>query len=136
MKIVFNQELLGIMDIFGKITHVSVKDCFRDEDTLYFIVDKMDIGKAIGKGAENIKKIKQRLNKNVRVIAYGNNVVSFVKNFIYPTKVDDIAEEEGVVSIRSEDRKVKGLLVGRDGKNLKLINKAVKRFFDVEVKVV
>lgn len=135
-KIIYDRELMWVMDLLGKLSRAKIKDCFKEEDTYYFVVEKGEVGKAIGKGAVNVKKLRQKLNKNIKVVEYGSTASEFVRKFIFPLKVEEISEEDGVVSIKSEDRKIKGLLVGRDGKNLKLLNKAVKRYFDVEVKVV
>ena len=57
-------------------------------------------------------------------------------NFIYPLVSEEIKEEDGAVKIIGADKKTKSLLIGRDGKNLKLINKAVNRFYDIEIKVI
>ncbi len=49
----------------------------------------------------------------------------------------EIKEEAGDVIIRDDNKKTKSLLIGREGRNLKLLNRAVRRFFSVnEVKVI
>ena len=60
---------------------------------------------------------------------------AFIKNIIYPLKVEQIIQEEGVVLIKDSQKKVRSLLIGREGKNLEMINRAVQRFFNVVVKV-
>ena len=135
-KVVYDQELLGLMNLLGKLTRARIKDCFKEGETLYCIVERGEIGKAIGKGGANIKKIGQILKKKVKMVEYGDTASRFVMNLIYPVRVEEVREEEGVVEIIDSDRKKKGMLVGRDGVGLKLLNRAVKRFFDVEVKVV
>ena len=95
------------------------------------------MGKAIGKGGANIKKIQTELGKKIRIIEFRDNMIDFVKNVIYPLKVAEVVEEENIVYIKDPNKKTKSLLIGRDGKNLKLINRAVKRFFSVDdVKVI
>jgi len=135
-KIVFDQELLGIMNLLNNLSRARIKDCFLEEDTYYVVVEKGDIGLMIGKGGMNIKKIKEALRKSVKVIEYNDDPTRFVQSLIHPVRVEEISLEDKVVSIKGGDRKINGLLFGRDGKNIKLINKTVKRFFDVEVKIV
>lgn len=135
-KIVFDQELLGIMNLLNNLSRARIKDCFLEEDTYYVVVEKGDIGLMIGKGGMNIKKIKEALRKSVKVIEYNDDPIRFVQSLIHPVRVEEISLEDKVVSIKGGDRKINGLLFGRDGKNIKLINKTVKRFFDVEVKIV
>lgn len=136
-RLILDQEIMGLSSLMEKITGAKVKDCFKDEEgTVYFVVAKEDFGKAIGRGGSNIKRAQQELGKRVRVIEYAENAVDFVRNIIFPLRVQDIAEEEGLILIKESNKKAKSLLIGRQGRNLKLINRAVKRFFNYEVKVV
>jgi N utilization substance protein A len=128
---------MGLSFLMEKITKARVKDCFKDEEgTIYFVVGTGEIGKAVGKGGSNIKKVQQELGKRVRVIEYSENGVDFVKNIIVPLRVQEIVEVENIILIKESSRKTKSALIGRGGKNLQLINRAVKRFFNKEVKVV
>lgn len=135
-KVIYDQELMGMMSLLSRLTRARIKDCFKEENNLYCIVEKGDIGKAIGKGGVNIKRIEQIFKRKVRMIEFGNTAVEFIRHLIYPVRADEIREADGVVEIVGGDKKTKGLLIGRDAKNLAFLNKAVKRFFDVEVKVV
>ena len=135
-RLKLDQETLGLSSLMEKRTHARIKDCFQDKETIFFVVARGDMGKALGKGAENVKRIQQELDKRVRLIEYRDNVVDFVKSIIYPIKVEEVVEEEGIVFIKDSRKKTKSMLIGREGKNLVLINRAVKRFFNKEVKVV
>lgn len=123
--------------LMEKITKAKVKDCFTDEEgTIYFVVAPGELGKAIGKGASNIKKMQQELQRKIRIIEFSDNVVEFIKNIIYPLRIESITEEQEAVVIKETNKKAKSLLIGRQGKNLKLINRAVKRFFPHQIKVI
>ena len=135
-KIVFDQELLGVMSILSNLSRARVKDCFLEGDTYFVVVEKGDVGLMIGKGGLIIKKIKERLRKQVKVIEYNQDPVRFVRGLIYPTRAEEIVLEDEAILIKGDDRKIKGLICGRGGENLRWINKVVKKFFDVEVKVV
>jgi len=128
---------MGLSLLMEKITKAKVKDCFTDEEgTIFFVVAPGEIGKAIGKGASNIKRLQQELQRKIRVIEYSDDLAEFIKNIIYPLRVQSITEEQDVIVIKEANKKAKSLLIGRQGKNLKLINRAVKRFFNREVKVI
>jgi len=137
VRLKLDPETLELSPLLERVTGVKVKDCFKgDNEIIYFIVDAGQLGKAIGRDAINIKRIQQELGKKVRIIEYRDNVIDFIKNVIYPFKVEEIIEENGEIIIKDKNRKTKSLLIGRDSKNLKLINRAVKRFFNIkEVKV-
>lgn len=122
-----------------RIAGVQVKDSFMDEEeeTIYFIVAPGELGKAIGKGGMNIKRLSEELGKRIRITEYRDNVLEFVRGFIYPENVAEVMQEGNDILIKDESRKTKSLLIGRGGKNIKLLNRAVKRFFSInEVKVV
>ncbi len=138
-RLILDQEIFGLSNLLERIARVRVKDCFKggeDEDTIYYVVSPGELGKAIGKGAANIKQLQNELNKKIKIIEFRDNVVDFVRNVIYPLTVEEIVEENGVLFIKDSNKKTKGLLIGRGGRNLKLINRAVQRFFNLEVKIV
>ena len=118
-----------------QITHARVKDCFRDEEMVYFVVATGELGKAVGKGGMMIKRVQEQIGKRVRVIEYRDSAVDFVKNVIYPLTVEEVKESDGKIVLKDSSKKTKSLLIGRNAKNLMFINKAVQRFFDAEVQV-
>ncbi len=135
MRIKLDPDAIAYSSLLEKIAHVQVKDCFQDEDTLFYIVPQAQVGKALGKGAVNLKKLQERFNKRIKVIGYADNVEAFVKNAIHPLQVESITLQDNAVVIKDSNKKTKGLLIGREGKNLAALNRAVQRFFNVEVKV-
>jgi len=136
-RLKLDQDALGLSSLMEKITRVRVKDCFKDDDdeTIYFIVHRGEMGKALGKGGANIKKVQQVLDKKIRVIEYNDDLVAFVKNVIYPVEVEEINVDNNTVIIKDSRKKTKSLLIGRESRNLNIIKRAVRRFFNVEVKV-
>jgi len=138
-RLKLDQEAIGLASLLERIAGVRVKDSFRDEEgeTVYFIVEEGQLGKAIGKDGVHVKRLQQELGKKVRLVEFHPDVVSFIKSAIAPLTAEEIVEEAGSVMIKDSSKKTKSLLIGRGGKNLKLLNRAVKRFFQVEeVKVV
>ncbi len=136
MKIKYTKELLDIMGLFSAVTHAHLKDCFEIDETFYFVVEPGQIGKAVGKSAVNVKKLQEKLKKKIKIVEFNPTLVRFVTNFIFPFKVDSIEEEEGIITIKSQDRQTKGLLIGRNAKNLKIMTDVVKRYFTIsEIKV-
>ena len=138
-RLKLDPEALGLSTILERIAGVQVKDCFKDDtgETIYYVVETGQLGKALGKGGINVKRIQEHFTKRIRIIEYRNEVISFVKNVIYPAQVEEVVQENNEILIKDSSRKTKSLLIGRGGKNLKLINRAVKRFFNInEVKII
>jgi len=134
MGIKYTIETIAFLNLFEKVTKVRVKDCFFDEN-LIFIVNQGDIGKAIGKKGINIKNLERKLGKKIKIVEFNSDPVVFVKNFIAPLGAKDIVKEEDVIKIISDNMKTKGLLIGRDRKNLKRLQEIVSKYFDIEIKV-
>ena len=128
--------MLGLSSIMERISRVRVKDCFQDDETVFFVIPPGLIGKALGKGGSKIKRLQAQIKKRIKVIEYNDNILIFVRNIIYPLKAESIVEQDGEILVKNSNKKAKSLLIGRGGKNLKLLNRAVKRFFSQEVKII
>lgn len=131
-----DQDALGLSSVLERKTGVTVKDCFQDDGVVYFIVGMGQIGKALGRGGENVRYLQEQLGKKIKVIEFRENFSDFIRNVIYPLKVQEIVEEEDVILIKDSSYQTKSVLIGREGKNLRVLNRAVQRFFGKEVKVV
>ncbi|MBI2665966.1 NusA-like transcription termination signal-binding factor [Candidatus Woesearchaeota archaeon] len=136
-RLKLDSDLIGVSSILERLTGVAVKDVFQEDDTLYVIVNPGDLGRAVGKGGVGIKRVQEQLHKKIRVIEHRDVLAEFVKNIIYPVTVQEIVEEDDSVVIKDSNRKTKSIIIGREGKNLNVIKRAVQRFFPgKDVKVV
>jgi len=135
-KIIFDTKLMGIMSMFDKITHASLKDCIPFDDHYVFIVERGEMAKAIGKGGSNIKLLERKLNLKVKVAEYADNACQLTANLMYPAKIKDIKEEEGKIFVQSLDHASRGIMIGRNASNLRRVEGIVKRYFSIdEIKV-
>lgn len=95
------------------------------------------MGKAIGKGGANIKKLERVLKRKVRIIEFNPDMLIFIQNVVYPSKVKEIKEEDGIVTIIPPDSQTRGYLIGKSAVNLRNTEMVVKRYFELkEIKVV
>jgi N utilization substance protein A len=131
-----DQRLLGYITTFETVTKTEVKDCFVNKnDQVVFVVKQEQGGKAIGKGAVNVKKIERMLQRKIKIIEFNENVVEFVKNAIYPLKSPEITSYEDKVIIKTDTTYLKALLLGRDKLNLKELQSLVSKYFNVKVEI-
>ncbi|MBD3204187.1 NusA-like transcription termination signal-binding factor [Candidatus Woesearchaeota archaeon] len=137
-KITYDARLLKLMNLFEKITKANLKDCFIDDNSLLtFIVKENEIGKAIGKNARNVKKLERLLKRKIKIVEYSSNVTKFVKNLVSPLKPDEIVKENSIIKIKSRNTRTKGLLIGKNSKNLKNNIKITKKYFKIkDIKVI
>lgn len=137
MKKKYDIKLMNQMILFEKITGVKLKDCIESEDKIIFIVELNQLTRAVGPGGSKVKELASKLNKKIKIVEYNPALVVFVRNLIAPLNVSSVEEKDGIVTISDTDRKVKGLIIGKNAKNLREYEDIVKRFFYIkEIRVV
>lgn len=137
IKIKYNANLMKFISLFESLTKAEVKDCFEMGERLVFIVKEGNIGKALGKGGNNVRRLEEMLNKKLRIIEFNNDLLQFIQNVVYPLKAKDIVEEDGVITITPPDSLTRGYLIGRGAVNLNITKGIVKRYFEIkDIKVI
>ncbi len=135
-RVIFDINTMKIISLFQAITRASVKDCIVN-DEIIFIVGEGEIGKAVGKGGENVKRISYSLKRKIKIVEFSNELRTFIKNLIQPLKVENIEEQDGVVQLTPPDTKTRGYLIGRGGMSLRHLEDLVKRHFPIkEIRVI
>lgn len=138
-KIVYDQDTMQKMALFEQLTHAKLKDFFDDpvQERLVFIVEKGELWKALGKKSVNVKNLMDKYKRKIKIVEFSDDLCQFIINMVHPLKIGDVSEEGGIVTIKHEDAQTKGLLIGRNAKNLRNLEENVRRFFKVEeIKVV
>ncbi len=130
-------RVIGFINSFENMTHAKVKDAFFDRnETLVFVVEEGEMGKAIGKNGSNIKNVGFRMKKRVKAIEYNNDPVTFVKNAIHPVRAESIELQDNTIVITVSSTESKAILLGRGKQNLAELNSTVKRYFEqLDVKI-
>ena len=138
MALKLDTELIRLISLFEKITISKVRDCFYFKDKLVFMVEKGEMPKALGKNKGNIFKIEKLVKKKIKIMEYSSEMLQFIINLFAPLKVQDINEEENIVTITGPDTKTKGLMIGAQAQNLRAYETIAKQYFPQleEIKVV
>lgn len=134
MSITFDTDTIRKINIFEEITGVEVKDCIINQDSAHFVVDEDKIGMAIGKNGRTVKKVKDNLDRDVRLYGYSDDIEDFVENLV-PTDINSVEVANGAdekVATINVDRNNRSRVVGRNGRNIKIIKRFLKREFDVD----
>lgn len=129
----FDTETIRLLNIFENLTGVAAKDCLIKENMIYFVVDEEKIGLVVGRNGNVIKNVERVLNKNIKLFGYSEDLTKFIKNLIPKANNIKIFEENGkkVVEV-SVEKTDKPLIIGREGKNLKILKELLKRNHDVD----
>ena len=138
VKIKYSADVMKFISMFETLTRAKVKDCLLVDETIFFIVQPGQIGKAIGKKGANIKRLKSLMkNKEFRIVEFNPGITQFVENLFYPIQIKSIEQKEDVIEVAAPDLKTRGLLIGRGAKNLRNYEAIVNRYFTIkEIKVV
>ena len=128
---ILDNDLIQKINFFEKLTKAKVKDVFRF-DSLWIIVGFGELRKAVGKKGANIKKFSELVNEKVKIIEFNKEPTMFLRNILMPLKLEKIQMNDGKIEIET-DRKTKGLLMGKNQKNLKDYSKVFNKYFKYEL---
>ena len=104
---IFDIKILGYINTFEKLTRARVKDCFVDEGILTFIIFQGDLGKALGKKGETLRKVSEKFKKKIKLIEYNSSPEKFTLNLVYPLRPEVTVTDENII-IKSKNNFEKG----------------------------
>ena len=131
-----SNEAIKCMGLFQNITKAFAVDCVVGE-RVTFVVSQGQMGLAIGKGGENIRKMSRLLKKPVDVVEYAEGFEKFAFKLALPAVPKSIERREGTVRVYTDSRS-RYLLKRENGKILKRMKSFLERHYGgvtrVEVK--
>ena len=104
-------------------------DAINEGDEIYFVIAQGQYGSTVGKNGSKIKNAERVFKKNIKVFEYSENLEEFIKNIIPGVMEFSVKEKMVLVKIKPAD---KAKVIGKGGKNVKIINKFLQRLFDME----
>jgi N utilization substance protein A len=140
IKITENE--MKYMQLLSNMTGATVVDCIVNdkEDSIIFTVKKGEVGLAVGKGGEKIKRFRNMTNRRVEIYEYMKEPEKFIRNALKPAKVKDIrlvdrmqGKKIAMVNVEPKD---KGIAIGKNGINIKKIRFLANRYFQLDTVVI
>ncbi|KUO91371.1 MAG: NusA-like transcription termination signal-binding factor [Thermocladium sp.] len=137
-NIVITEEELRYAALFESITGITPRDTIIDDkyNRVIFIVDKNFAPLAVGKNGINIRRLREHLGKDAEVVEYGEAPEDFIRNALYPAKINSIKitklPSDGKVAIVTVSEEEKAVAIGKNGKNINRAILLAKRYFDIE----
>jgi len=129
---VFDTNALQTIAAFEKLTHVSVRDFYDHNDRLIFIIETGGLLQALGKAGANVKLLSEKLQRRLKVAEYNPDVRLFIRNLIHPlrvAKMEPDTPEPGIITLKDDDTKTKGLIIGAKAQNLRFYERVVQKYF-------
>ena len=136
-KIKLTPDEFSFLSLFQTVTTAVARDCIIDDkvDRVIFVVHKGQMGMAIGKGGSNIKQLQNVIPKKIELVEYSENPVNFIKNVFNSDIIQNIKISERLDGTKNAivvvDMKKKGIIVGKDGRNVDKARILAKRYFNI-----
>ena len=134
------QDEMKFIQLLQNMTGATIVDCIIEDDTIIFTVKKGEVGLAVGKGGEKIKRFRSMTNKQVEIYEYLSEAEKFITNALKPAKVKDIRlvdrMEGKKIAMVTVEPKDKGIAIGKNGDNIKKIRFLSKRYFQLDTVVI
>jgi len=132
--VTYDTENIRAMNLFESITGVEVRDVILKEDEAYFVVPDGKAGMAIGKGGKVVNKVQNKLDKDVKIYEYSDNLGKFLNNLVPAdlrgVDIDNEGDNKTVEISVSRDNK--GRVVGKNGNKIDSIREVLERTHGVD----
>jgi N utilization substance protein A len=136
-EIKLTSDELRLISLFQSITSATARDCIVDDkmDRVIFVVNKGQMGLAIGKGGSTIKQLQNMVAKKIELVEFSDDPVEFIRNMLNADMINDVrlsersdGTKQAVVTV---DPRKKGAVVGREGRNAEKARLLAKRYFQI-----
>ncbi len=119
-----------MINAFEKISKVSAKDCIVRNNIISFFVKEREMGKAIGKKAENVKNLEHKLNKKIEIIGYYNNPEDVLSK-TFNVKINEVKKKNDklLLSIDADNKKK----IFMNSRRFKIVKELIKRNYELEL---
>jgi len=98
-EVTFTGDTLRYASLFQDVTRTTVVDCLDTPDRIVYVVQRGDIGRAIGKKGENVAKLRRLMNRDLLVVEFAEDAETFIANVFRNYKVKKVEIEQ-----RGDDR--------------------------------
>ena len=125
------------INLFGKITQVNTRFCFKYNEAIFFCVPRHLLSKAVGENGRNIREMGSILSRRIKVVIYPegiNSAENFIRTIVSPVRFKNFSVKDNEITIAGGSNKA--ALIGRNKRRLLEMQKIIKDFFGKEFRVV
>ncbi len=132
--VIIDNRIMEYRNLFEKVGRVEIKECMENEDMVVFIVPERKLSELFKRNPNAIPILKEKINKHILVAEFSRDILVFVRNLYYRNGVKeiDIYWKQGQIDVQvGVDPNEVGKVIGKEGRNIKLMKEVVSRFFEV-----
>jgi len=122
----YSGEDIKIIQLFEALTGAEVVDFYRNNQ-LVFIVREGHMGLALGRNKKNIQRLREVYKQRIKIVESSNDLKRFIKQLLFPIKPLEVKIEEETIIIKAASSQDKAMIIGREKKNLKAIQEALRQ---------
>jgi len=132
LAVTLSNEEIQAMNLLETRTGARAEDVVFTKDAVVYMVQKGDLGKAIGRNGANIEGLKRALARHVELVESSDSLDGLLANVFHPVRVNEVrVEDRGgrKIAMAKVDPKNKGLAIGRGGEKINVARLLAKRCF-------
>ncbi len=134
-EITFSNETVQYISLANKYSGANIIDCVTEDDRVVFVVQKGNLGIAIGSKAKKLEKLRTLLKKNIKFVEFDEDKQRFIRNLCKPYDVKNVViggnESECIAKIEVNPRD-KSKLIGKGGRNINMIRTLARRHHTIK----
>jgi len=137
LTVVLDTDGMRYIALFESMTGAVVLDCIvdRENERLIFVVKQGEMGLAIGRGGENINRVRSMIDKKIEVVEYSSDVSEFISNSFQPAsikRVKIVKKDNRNLAYVEVAQKDKGLVIGKNGRNIQKVKMLANRHHNID----
>lgn len=138
--IMLSNEDMQFINMASNVTKTHILDCINLEDRIIFIVQKGQLGAAIGIKAKNLERLRSLFKKVIKFVEFDENKEAFIINLFKPYKINNVTlegEDDSLVAKVEVNISDKSKIIGKGGRNIEIIRNLARRHHaikDVQIK--
>jgi N utilization substance protein A len=140
MRVTLSDTARQYIALFEDVTGATARDCLvHDNDgeggkRVTFLVSAGEMGQAIGPGGKRVKRLEEKLGREVTLVEDADTVEAFVANALAPAVVTHVtvSEQNDRVAYVEVDAADRGVAIGTDGRNIRTARELARRHWDLD----
>jgi N utilization substance protein A len=119
------------------LTKATALDCVIDErfERIIYVIKKGDMGLAIGKKGENIRRMQSVLGKRIEMVEYAEDLQEFLANIFRPVELHSVEKDPatGALLVTIQKKSDLGTAIGKKGANIEKARLLMRKFWGSEL---